>query len=213
MRVRSLPLVLAALALSATLAVAEPQIIVRYPNGVPQVSITGDYSGAFYTVFRATAGGGPFEPITENSILCLGSCYAEDRRAVPAESYLYRFDIWQPIGDAVQFASFGPYLVTISPALARPIGVFAFPNPGRGATSVQLHIAGAPSDGEVHGEAAVYDLAGRRVRMIHRGTIARGLTTLTWDGRDDRGATLKGGVYLLRLAADGREASVRIVRR
>lgn len=213
MRVRSLPLVLAALALSATLAAAEPAIMVRYPNGVPQVSLTGDYSGAFYTVFRASAGGGPFEPLTEGAILCLGSCYAEDRGAVPAESYLYRFDIWRSNGDAVQFTSFGPYRVTISPALARPVGVFAFPNPGRGATSVQLHIAGAPTDAAVHGEAAVYDLAGRRVRMLHRGTIARGLTTLTWDGRDDRGGELRGGVYLLRFAADGRQAVARMVRR
>lgn len=212
MKARSLSLVLAALALGATLAFAEPELLVRYPNGVPQVSITGEYPGAVYTVFRAPAGGGPFEPISENSILCLGSCYAEDRTAVAGESYRYRFDLMVPNGDAAGFVIYGPFLATISPALARPVGVFAFPNPGRGSTSVQLHFAGAPTDGTVHGEASIYDLAGRRVRVIHRGAVARGLTTLTWDGRDDRGAELKGGVYLLRFAAGGHQAIARVVR-
>jgi flagellar hook assembly protein FlgD len=65
----------------------------------------------------------------------------------------------------------------------------------------------------VSGEAALYDLAGRRVRMIHQGTIARGLTTLSWDGRDERGDELRPGVYLLRFTAAGSTAVARIVRR
>lgn len=213
MRVRSLALVLAALALGATLALAEPQMVVRYPNGVPQVSITGEYPGATYTVSRAPARGGVFEPITEDFILCLGSCYAEDRSAVPGESYRYRFDLVVLNGDAAGFVTYGPFLATISPALARPVGVFAFPNPGRGAMSVQLHVAGVPTDRAAQGEAAIYDLTGRRVRMLHRGAVARGLTTLSWDGRDDRGELLRGGVYLLRFTADGHQAIARIVRR
>ena len=213
MRVHSLPIVLAALVLSATLAVAEPEFVLRYPNGVPQVSIAGDYSGATYTVYRAQANGGSYQAIGENSILCFGSCYAEDRAAVPGESYLYRFDLVVPNGSAAQLVSYGPYRATISPALTRPLGLYAFPNPGRGATSVQMHVGGGPSDGAVFGEAAVYDLTGRRVRVLHRGSIARGLTTLTWDGRDERGGELRPGVYLLRLAADGRQANALLVRR
>jgi hypothetical protein len=212
MRFRSLPLVLAALALGATLAIAEPELVVRYPNGVPQITITGEYPGVAYTVWRAPARGGVFEPITRDNILCLGSCYAEDRTAVPGESYRYRFDLLVPNGEAAGFVSYGPFLVTISPALARPVGVFAFPNPGRGATSVQLHVAGEATDQAAQGEAAIYDLTGRRVRVLHRGAVARGLVTLSWDGRDERGDLLRGGVYLLRFTADGHQAIARIVR-
>jgi hypothetical protein len=213
MTIRSLPLALAAIALGATLAFAEPQLVVRYPNGVTQVSITGDYPGTSYTVLRAPAGGGAFAPITRNDILCLGACYAEDRTAVAGESYRYRFDLVVPDGDAARIVVYGPFLTTISPALSRPVGVFAFPSPGRGSTTVQLHLAGASGDGAVDGEASIYDLAGRRVRMIHHGPVARGLTSVVWDGRDDRGQELRGGVYLLRFTAGGREASTRIVRR
>lgn len=213
MRLRPVPLVVASLVLGASLAFAEPDFIVRYPNGVPQVSITGDYAGASYTVLRAPASGGPFVPITERSILCLGTCYAEDRTAAAGESYLYRFELVVPDGGGAALIAYGPFRATISPALARPVGVFAFPNPGRGATTVQLHVAGAPSDGAAPGEASIYDLAGRRVRVIHDGPVARGLTTLVWDGRDDRGVELKGGVYLLRFTANGGRATARIVRR
>ncbi len=206
----TLPLAFIALALCATLATAEPQLIMRYPQGVPQVSITGDYARSTYVVRRAPAGGGAFEPITEGTILCLGECYAVDRNAVPGTSYLYRFDLRLADGTAV---SYGPFLATISPALARPVGVFVYPNPGNGPTGIQLHLAGVPGDRMPSAEAAIYDLAGRRLRTIHQGALARGLTTLAWDGRDDRGAELRAGVYLLRFTAEGRSAFERIVRR
>ena len=151
--------------------------------------------------------------ITDRDILCLGSCYAEDRGAVPGASYLYLFEVTMLAEAGAAPVSFGPYLATISPALARPVGVFVYPNPGRGPTSVQIHLAGAPGGREVTGEAAVYDLAGRRVRVIHQGAIARGVTTLSWNGRDERGDELRSGVYLLRFAAAGSAAVARIVRR
>ncbi len=209
----SLSLALAGLTMSAALALAEPQFVIRYPGGVPQVSITGDYSGSTYTVWRQPASGGEPVRITDNTILCLGSCYAEDRGAVPGASYLYRFEVTMPAEAGAAPVSFGPYLATISPALARPVGVFVYPNPGRGPTSVQIHLAGAPGSREETGEAAVYDLAGRRVRVIHQGAVARGVTTLSWDGRDERGDELRSGVYLLRFAVAGSAAVARIVRR
>ena len=210
---RSLSVAVIALMSCASLAAADPDFMIRYPNGVPQVSIAGDYSGATYTVYRAATGGDPYQSITENRVLCTGSCYAEDPSASPGQSYLYRFDLLVPDGDAARFVSYGPYAATISPALARPLGVFAFPNPGRGATSIQVHVAGAPGERPVQGEAAVFDLTGRRVRALHRGSFARGVTTLLWDGRDERGDAIKPGVYLLRLVAEGRSANAILVRR
>ena len=203
-------LALAGVALVADLALAEPRFVVRYPGGVPQVSITGDFSNSTYIVWRAPAAGGVFVSITEHSILCMGSCYADDRSAVPGSSYLYRFDLRLADGTPV---SYGPFLATISPALARPVGLFVYPNPGRGATGIQLHVAGAPTDRPAEGELAVHDLAGRRVRTIYSGAIERGLTTITWDGRDERGAELRAGVYLVRFTAAGEAAVARILRR
>lgn len=203
-------IVVATLALGASLAVAEPELIVRYPDGVPYVSIAGNFAGASYTVWRAPAEGGAFVPLTSGPTLCMGPCFALDPVAEPGASYRYRFDLVMPAGATETFVSYGPYVATISPALGSPVGVFAWPNPGRGATTVQLHVGRL--DG-ARGEAAIYDLAGRRVREIHRGALAQRLTTLTWDGRDDRGDVLAAGVYLLRFSAGGRDATMRLVRR
>ena len=207
-----LSLVITGLTLGAALAFAEPEFILRYPGGVPQVSITGDYSGSRYTVWRQPRSGGEPVRITERDILCLGSCYAEDRTAVAGESYLYLFEVAGANGDAGTLTRFGPYAATISPALARPLGAFVYPNPGHGPTGIQLHLAGAPGERPLDAEAAIYDLAGRRVRTVHRGPLARGLTTVSWDGRDGRGQRLSAGVYLLRLSAGGHTAVARIVR-
>jgi len=202
-------LIISGLTLGAALAFAEPDFVLRYPSGVPQVAITGDYAGSNYTVWRTPAAGGEPVMVGERSILCLGSCYAEDRDAVPGASYLYVFEV---AGAAGAIQRFGPYLATISPALARPVGVYVYPNPGHGATGIQLHVAGAAADRPLPAQAAIYDLSGRLVRTVQRGPIARGLTTVTWDGRGEGGERVPAGVYMLRFSAGGGAAVARIVR-
>lgn len=208
--VRAAVIAAVTLALAASLAIAEPELIVRYPDGVPHVSIAGNFAGASYTVWRAPAEGGAFVPLASGPTLCMGPCFAVDPAVEPGASYRYRFDLVMPAGASPTFVSYGPYLATISPALGTPVGVFAWPNPGRGATTLQLHVGRL--DG-ARGEAAIYDLAGRRVRALHHGPLAQRLTTLTWDGRDDRGMSLAPGVYLLRFSAGGRDATMRLIRR
>lgn len=203
-------LIISGLTLGAALAFAEPDFMLRYPAGVPQVSITGDYAGSSYTIWRQPAAGGEPVLVGERSILCLGSCYAEDPGAVPGASYLYLFEVADGVSGAMK--RFGPYLATISPALARPVGVHVYPNPGHGATGIQLHVAGAVADRPVPAEAAIYDLSGRLVRTVHNGPIARGLTTVTWDGRGPGGERVPAGVYVLRFSAGGGSAVARIVR-
>src|SRR5262245_8924880 len=203
-------LVIAGLTLGAALSFAEPDFILRYPSGVPQVSITGDYAGSHYTVWRQPAAGGQPVVIGERSILCLGSCYAEDLGAVPGTSYLYLFEVMDE--RAGRISRFGPFAATISPALASPVGAYVFPNPGRGASGIQLHVAGAVGDRPLPAEAAIYDLAGRRLRTVHRGPIARGMTAVSWDGRGEGGEPVPAGVYLLRFSAGGGSTFARIVR-
>lgn len=60
---------------------------------------------------------------------------------------------------------------------------------------------------------AVYDLSGRRVRDL-AGTGAPGSSggaVVAWDGRDDRGQRLPGGVYWIRMTTTAGEQNARIV--
>ncbi len=45
----------------------------------------------------------------------------------------------------------------------------------------------------------VFDIAGRRVRLIANRTLPRGATVLPWDGRDGSGLAADAGVYFVRL--------------
>ena len=67
------------------------------------------------------------------------------------------------------------------------------PNPARELTSFRLALpAAAPV------QVDIFDVAGRRVRRLAQSDFASGLVDLAFDLRDDTGARLARGVYLVR---------------
>ena len=46
---------------------------------------------------------------------------------------------------------------------------------------------------------AIFDVQGRHVRSLLDGDAAAGERVMTWDGRDDSGAPVASGFYLVRL--------------
>jgi hypothetical protein len=58
-----------------------------------------------------------------------------------------------------------------------------------------------PSAGDVH--LRVFDVRGARVRSLVEESRGAGAHSVTWDGRDDRGARVASGVYYLQLEAAG----------
>lgn len=207
---RTIAAIVLGAALVAATALAEPQVEVRYFDGVPQIHLAGNYANLRYTVWRAGSAEGPFTTsVTDQSTLCVGPCFAEDRIAEPGRTYWYRFDLERPDGTRDLR---GPFAVTISPLLARRVGIRMFPNPGAALTRVELNVMGARADRAVAAEVALFDLGGRRVRLLHRGELPRGLTALAWDGRDDRGQGLKPGSYFARISTPLGAAVTRVLR-
>jgi len=81
----------------------------------------------------------------------------------------------------------------------------ASPNPFRGETSIGVfNASGAPATAEVD----VYDLSGRRIESVWRGTAAPGWLRVSWDAG---GSRLAAGVYVVRAAVGGVTLSRRIV--
>jgi choice-of-anchor B domain-containing protein len=106
------------------------------------------------------------------------------------------------------------YDAAASPVSAAPGAVparLAFrapqPNPAGGPVSLSLVV---PRAGQV--EVEVLDLAGRRVRTLHRGAAAAGVLTLRWDGADESGRSAPAGLYFARARCGAAVASVRLVR-
>lgn len=198
-----------AVALCATPVSADPEFRLTYPNGVPRVEIVGDWRYSRYSVSRANTLSGPFERLGEGDVLCLGPCFVDDYSALGGRTYFYRFDLMLGDGSA---ATFGPYTAPIVADRMRLLSAAVFPNPGQGPAEVTLFAAGRPGT-TLGGEAALFDLGGRRVRTLFHGPLSLGATRLRWDGRDDHGQELRAGLYLLRLATwDGRIAVTRVAR-
>ncbi|HIE04271.1 MAG TPA: hypothetical protein EYP61_05880 [Candidatus Latescibacteria bacterium] len=82
----------------------------------------------------------------------------------------------------------------LSPWLELP-----FPNPFNSHSSVPYVL-----DRESYVHLAVYDVLGRRVRVLVDGERARGRYVAHWDGRDDMGRPVASGTYIVELRAEGR---------
>ena len=72
------------------------------------------------------------------------------------------------------------------------------PNPFNPATVISFEL---PSAGSVR--ITVHDLAGRRIRKLLDGRRESGRHAARWDGRDDAGAPVAAGVYLVRVTGPG----------
>ena len=201
------PALVAACATVAALgAHADPAIIVRYPDGAVWVQLQGDYAGTHYTVLRSDGSAAEWTPVTTHDALCIGDCFVRDAGIVPGRTYYYRFDLIRSDGSEV---SYGPYAVAIP---ARPFQARLTPNPGSGVTQVMLSVPGGRDEPPVDAEARILDLQGRSVRLLYRGPLARGVTTIAWDGRGDGGQVLRSGIYYLRFSSPLGLAVARIVR-
>jgi hypothetical protein len=92
------------------------------------------------------------------------------------------------------------------PEPAAPAAALAFagpgPNPARAGARVWYTVPAGLAGSAL--ELAIYDLAGRRVRVLARGPARAGPHSVAWDLRDAGGARAGAGVYFLQLTA-GRE--------
>jgi len=135
----------------------------------------------------------------------------EDEQGIPTVAL--RYETVAGVGYIV------PDIFALGPPIAALTGVSALgdgsalvthaqPNPFTATTEVRYSVAG----GHVElVDIAVYDVSGRLVRTLYRGTRSPGSYVAAWDGRNDEGAAAGAGVYFLRADVGGRQAFERLV--
>jgi len=79
------------------------------------------------------------------------------------------------------------------------------PNPFNPSTTLRFDLPVAGS-----ARLAVYDIAGRLVRVLVDGELPAGSHEASWDGRDSGGRGMASGSYFARLTANGRVETVRM---
>ena len=93
------------------------------------------------------------------------------------------------------------------PVAARTHLIGNAPNPFGSLTTIRFAL---DRDGEA--DLAIFDLGGRRVASLHRGSLPAGAHSLDWHGVDDAGRHAPPGIYLVRLQAEGMVESARMVK-
>lgn len=99
--------------------------------------------------------------------------------------------------------------VTLEGAVADPTLQLYRPAPNPFQRTTQF--AYAVADGAQHVDIGVFDIAGRRVRLLVNGLQSAGRYSVTWDGVADDGARAVNGVYFLRAAIGGTSRTARVV--
>jgi len=84
----------------------------------------------------------------------------------------------------------------------------SYPNPFNPQTLIPLEVPAAAGPVRLQ----VYDVLGRSVRELVGGSLGAGLHLVPWDGRDESGAPVAAGVYLVRLEAGGQVQVGKMVR-
>jgi hypothetical protein len=82
---------------------------------------------------------------------------------------------------------------TVIPSAGSTLGLANYPNPFSGGTRISFIL---PEAGDASLE--VYNLRGQKVRTLAGGNLGKGYHDYFWDGRDERGASVSSGIYLVR---------------
>ncbi len=159
---------------------------------------------AGYRLYRAA--GPSFVPGPDNQVAAV----ADTQYADPAGTrYWYKLAAVDLHGNQSGFALLYPTGTTDAPGARLPSEVFLaspWPNPALRGASLRF---GLPRDARVRLE--VLDIAGRRLRVLADGALPAGEHALAWDGRDGEGRALAGGLYVIRLEAERRTLTRRMV--
>ena len=96
-------------------------------------------------------------------------------------------------------------------SLAAVRALSAWPLPYRGGDlHVSFSLFGSLGSARGTAEVGVYDLSGRLVRMLARGSFTGAVQEITWDGRDQHGVPVSRGIYFLRAESGGRTAHLKL---
>ena len=81
------------------------------------------------------------------------------------------------------------------------------PNPFNPTTSIAFQVP----EGGAQVSLQIYDVSGRLVRTLVKGYEPSGSRTVVWDGRDDAGQPVAGGIYFSRMTADEFSSTAKMI--
>jgi len=74
----------------------------------------------------------------------------------------------------------------------------AYPNPFTAGTIIPILL----EEDQTRVEVSIYDLLGRKVKTLSKPNSKAGIHTIEWNGNNEQGSTVDGGLYLYQLRGD-----------
>jgi hypothetical protein len=118
---------------------------------------------------------------------------------------LYRDQELGFIVDGEDVVRGGTTAVGRTPASGAALAVSAQPNPFNPTTSIR--VAGKAA---LPVRVAIYDIAGRQVRLLWNGPLRAASRVMSWDGRNDAGTPVASGVYILKASTPSETATLKL---
>ncbi|HEX6790338.1 MAG TPA: FlgD immunoglobulin-like domain containing protein [Candidatus Krumholzibacteria bacterium] len=148
------------------------------------------FPNVLVNVYRGAGRDGALNVLATQSMSGRSTFSYVDESAVPGKSYRYMIGVVDGEGEFVS-----PIQSFTMPAASTRLEQ-NMPNPFNPTTAIRFSLASKENV-----TLAVYDIAGRLVRSLVNGTREVGSHEMTWDGRDNAGASVSSGVYFYRLDA------------
>jgi len=180
-----------------------------YPNAVTEWCI----NTAAYDPFKKSVLAGSEDGVLYRWDLASNS-FTESLRLTPGLGEAYTPTTVGPDGTVYAINNATLFAVGVTPGLGVPVPaaggglVLEAPRPQPSGDVTTLAFTLPHSAGV---DLSIVDAAGRRIARLAGGTLAAGAHTVRWDGRDTAGRAAPAGVYFVRLAADGRTVTRRLV--
>ena len=155
-----------------------------------------------YYLYRDTVSG--FEPSIFNLIAEPETSYYADIDIIPGEGYYYRISAQDNQGNV---SGYSEELEVIATGIWNGMGVEPprittiegnYPNPFNSSTTIIYSVANlGPIPAEI--KIVIYDITGRRVRLLLDERKEVGDHRITWDGANDNGEACPSGIYFARI--------------
>jgi hypothetical protein len=147
------------------------------------------------------------EPIAARGDVLTGGTYTfRDYGVAENVTYYYWLEDVDLHGNVAQH---GPVSARLRSLVSKPVKLFLdqnSPNPFSTATDIRF---GLPTASAVR--LTIHDLAGREVRTLVSGNEPAGYRTVHWDGLNDAGQDIAGGVYFCVLEAGNEKAMRKLI--
>ncbi len=141
-----------------------------------------------FTLYRGEGSEAPYDVVADGSASA-GERVVTDRDVRAGASYRYVLVVHTSAGNDIRSQEISIRLPVALPTLTQN-----YPNPFSTVTQFEITVE---EPGPVR--VGVYDIAGRRVRLLDGGVREPGTYGLSWDGRDAAGALVASGVYFYRV--------------